>query len=80
MFKKEDELNKENYRSASVLYHTSKIFERIVLHQMNIFFKSRFSLLLPGSVKYHSTQNALLCVTEKWKHLLIKAERLVRYL
>ena len=39
MFKKKDELNKENYRSASVLYHTPKISERKVLNQMNIFFQ-----------------------------------------
>ena len=37
VFKKEDELNKENYRPVSVLSHASKIFERIVFNQMNFF-------------------------------------------
>ena len=32
VFKKEDELNKENYLSVSVLFHVSKIFERIVFN------------------------------------------------
>ena len=30
LFKKEDELNEENYRPVRVLSHPSKIFERIV--------------------------------------------------
>ena len=40
VFKKEDELNKENYCPVSVLSHPSKIFERIVFNQMNLFFES----------------------------------------
>ena len=67
MFKKEDELNKENYRLFSVFPHASKIFERIVFNQMNIFFESRFSPVLTGFRKNHSTQNALLNMIEKWK-------------
>ena len=39
VFKKEDELNKENYSPVSVLFHISKIFERIVFNQLNIFFQ-----------------------------------------
>ena len=65
VFKRADELNKENYRSVSVLSHASKIFERIVLNQINLFFKSRFSTVLPGFCKNHSTQNALLNIIEK---------------
>ena len=39
VFKKKDELNKENYRPVNVLPHASKIFERIVFSQMNLFFR-----------------------------------------
>ena len=67
VFKKEDELNKENYRPVSVFPHASKIFERIVFNHMNIFFESRFSPVLTGFRKNHSTQNALLNMIEKWK-------------
>ena len=37
IFKKEDELRKENYRPVSVFSQASKIFERIVFNQMNLF-------------------------------------------
>ena len=32
MFKKEDELSKENYLPVRVLFHVSKIFERVVFN------------------------------------------------
>ena len=75
VFKKKDELNKENYRPVSVLPHASKIFERIVFTQMNLFFESRFSPLLAGFRKNYSTQNALLNMIEKWEHALDKGKR-----
>ena len=65
VFKKEDELNKENHRPVSVLSHASKMFKRTVFNQFNLFFASRFSPLLAGFRKNHSTQNALLNMTEK---------------
>ena len=75
VFKKEDELNKENYRPVSVLSHASKIFERIVFNQMNLFFESKFSPQLTGFRKNHSTQNALLNMIEKWRHALDKGKK-----
>ena len=75
MFKKEDELNIENYRQSSVLSHASKIFERIIFNQMNLFFESRFSPLLAGFRKNHSTQNALLNMIKKWKDALNKGKK-----
>ena len=36
---KKDELDKENYRPVSVLPHVSKIFERIMYHQVNDYMK-----------------------------------------
>ena len=75
VFKKEDELNKENYGPVSVLSHASKIFERIVFNQMNLFFESKFSPQLTGFRKNHSTQNALLNMIEKWKQVLDKVKK-----
>ena len=75
VFKKEDELSKENYRPAIVLSHTSRIFERIVFNQMNLFFGSKFSPQLTGFCKKHSTQIALLNMIEKWKHALDKGKK-----
>ena len=75
VFKKEDESNKENYRPVSVLSHTSKIFERIVFNQMNLFFESKFSLQLTGFRKNHCPQNALINMIEKWRHALDKGKK-----
>ena len=75
VFKKEDELNKENYRPVSVLSHASKIFERMVFNQMNLFFESMFSPQITGFRKNHSTQNALLNMIEKWRHALDKGKK-----
>ena len=49
--KKEDELSKENYRPVSALSHASKIFERVVFNQMNLFFESTFSPQKPQHTK-----------------------------
>ena len=35
IFKKKDDLGKENYRPVSVLPNVSKVFERIMYHQIN---------------------------------------------
>ena len=35
--KKKDDLDMENYRPVSVLHHVSKVFERIMYHQINDF-------------------------------------------
>ena len=42
---------------------------------MNLFFESKFSPLLTGFRKNHSTQNALLNMIEKWKHALDKGKK-----
>ena len=58
VFKGEYELSKGNHCLVSVLF------------QINLFFKSKFSSMLTGFRKNHSRQNALLNMTEKWKHLI----------
>ena len=41
VFKKKDDLDKENYRPASVSFHVSKVFERIIYQQID-FMKDKF--------------------------------------
>ena len=53
IFKKEDELDKENYRPVSVLPHVSKFFERIMYHQINDYMQDKLSKKLKG----HNTAN-----------------------
>ena len=76
VFKREDKLNKEKYHPVSVFSHPSKIFERIVFNQINLFFESRFSALLTGFRKKRIPQNALLNMIEKWKQALDKGKKI----
>ena len=48
IFKKKDGLDKGNYRPVSVLPHVSKVFERIMFHQINIFATDKLSKQLTG--------------------------------
>ena len=73
IFKKHDDLEKENYRPVSVLPHVSKVFERIMFIQIENFMEDKLSKLLTGFKKNHSTQHCLVNLPEKWKTLLIKA-------
>ena len=41
-------MNKENYRSISILSHMFKIFERIFYNQLNDFMKEKLSNILTG--------------------------------
>ena len=46
IFKKNDNLDKENYRPVSVLPHVSKVFERIIYIQIENFMEGKLSKLL----------------------------------
>ena len=48
IFKKEDPLNKKNYRPVSILPTISKIFERILFDQLTKFSNKFFPLFLRG--------------------------------
>ena len=72
VFKKNDDLNKENYRPISVLSHVSKVFERVMYQQIEDFMKDKLSNLLIGFRKNHNTQHCLTSLLEKWKKTLDK--------
>ena len=65
IFKKEDLLNKENYRPVSVLPNISKSFEKLWQKQVNDNINNFSSPYLCGYRKGFSTQLALLSLTEK---------------
>ena len=60
VFKKDDDLNKENYRPAIILSHMSKVFERIFYKQIDRFMTSKFSPFLCGFRKNRNSQYSLL--------------------
>ena len=72
IFKKKDDLEKENYSPVSVLPHVSKVFERIIYHQINDCMKDKLPKQLTGLRKNHSTQHCLSCMLEIWKKVLDK--------
>ena len=72
IFKKGNDNEKENYRPVSVLSTFSKVFEKLLFEQINDHMQSKFSKHLTDFRKNHSTRNALMVMTEKWKTILIK--------
>ena len=56
IFKKNDDLDKENYRPVSVLFNVSKVFERIIYSQIDAFKQDKLANLLTGFRKNRSTQ------------------------
>ena len=75
IFKKEDSLNKENYRPISILSHLSKVFEKILYKQIDSFMKNKFSPYLCGFRKNHNVQYSLLKMIESWKKQLDNGEK-----
>ena len=72
ILKKEDSLNKENYRAVIILPHLLKLFERILYKQIDSFMKSKFSPYLCGFRKNDNVQYLLLKMIENWKKTIRK--------
>ena len=66
ILKKEDPLDKTNYRPISILPTVSEIFERISFNQLQRFSNKFFSLLLCGFRKGYNTQYDLINLLQKW--------------
>ena len=76
LHKKEDPLKKENYRPVSLLPHVSKVFERIIYKQINIYMQDKLSKHITGFQKSHRTQHSLMTMLEKWKSALDKGKNI----
>ena len=72
IFKKNDDLDEENYRPVSVLSHVPKVSEKIMYMQIDTFMRDKLSKLLTGFRKNHSTQHCLMSMLEMWKNTLDK--------
>ena len=72
IFKKNDDLDKENYRSVSVLFNALKIFERIIYSQIDASVQDKLSNLLTGFRKKHSTQHCSMYILRNSKNMLDK--------
>ena len=72
IFKSNDDLDKENYRPASILSHVLKAFERIMYMQIDTLMRDKLSKLSTVFTKNHSTQHCLMSMHEMWKGSLYK--------
>ena len=75
-----DDLNKEDYRPASILSHMPKVFERIFYKQIDHFMTSKFSSFLCGFRKNHNSQYSLLKMVEVWKKNIDKGNEIAAIL
>ena len=71
IFKKADPF-KTNYRPVSLLYHISKVFERVIYNQLNEYIETFLSKVLPGFRKNHNTQHSLLKMLQHFQKALGK--------
>ena len=69
-FKKNDNLDKENYRSVNILTTMSKVFEYTLSDQMIMFFSNILNPSLSPYRKGYSWQHVILQLTEYWLEAL----------
>ena len=74
LFKRNDALNKSNYRPVSILIALSKIYEKALSIQAAEQFNSIFSALLSAFRKGYNCQSTLLNMIENFKCALDKGE------
>ena len=55
----DDPLDKENYRTVSILPFLSKDFEKLIYKQLSNYIESFLSSILCGFGKAHNTEHAL---------------------
>ena len=77
IFKKEDPLDKTNYRPISILPTVSKIFERILFNQLQFFANKFLSPLLCGFRKRYSTRYVLINLLQKRQKCLDASDGIV---
>ena len=76
VFKKLENISKDNYRPISTLRNFAELLESIIYLQLNDYTENKFSKYLTGFRKNHNTQNSLLRMIESWKANLNNAKRL----
>ena len=72
LFKKDDNMDKHNFRPVSVLSCVSKVFERVYNDQMVLFFEDMMSSFLSAFRKKYSCETLLIKMIEDWRVLLDK--------
>ena len=71
IFKRDDNLCKENYRSINILAIVSKLFENILSDQITGYFRNLLCSPLSAYRKGYSCQHVILRLTEYWRQALV---------
>ena len=74
LYKKEDNLNKKNFRPVSILTGISKLYESVVNDQLLEFFSRLFNDLIGAFRKGYSCQSLLVKCIDNWKSALDKQQ------
>ena len=67
VYKKKSKNSKDNYRPVSILSNISKIYERCIYDQIQLFFGSLLSKYQCGFRRGYNAQHCLITLIEKWK-------------
>ena len=67
MYKKKSKACKDNYRPVNIPSDTSKIYERCIYDQIQIYFDEILSKYQCGFRKGYNSQHCLIALIEKWK-------------
>ena len=67
VYKKKSKNSKDNYRPASILSNISKIYERCIYDQIQLFYDSLLSKYQCGFRSGYNAQHCLITLIEKWK-------------
>ena len=67
-------VDEANHRPVSILPPISKVDGKLLQKQINNYVENNLSPYLCGYMKGYSTQNALICLIEKWKKVLDKKD------
>ena len=74
IFKKNDILSKENYRSLNILHVVFTLFEKIISQQFIVYFQDVLVAAISAYRKGHSCQHVLLQLTEFWRNAMDAGE------
>ena len=67
IYKKKDDMMKDNYRPVSILSVFSKVYETIIADQLMGYFKDIFDNMLCAYRKKYGTQHVLVKLIDSWK-------------
>ena len=67
VYKKKSKNSKDNYRPVRILSNISKIYERCIYDQIQLFFDSLLSKYQYGFRRGYNAQHCLITLIEKWK-------------